>query len=452
MKHSVPGAWTAWTAITRSRYAIVALLLTFVGTSAYAASTQPNTEVTASGFMLKVNGKPFVIKGMNYSPVPIGTKPEFAPYGDYFIPRYANVWKPDIDNIRAAGVNVIRLYAGDPALNAGAPGTAGNWKDFLDYCWNGGNKPVYVIMTSFVVGTEIANGGDAFRRYISDYDKLVQSTVNHPAVFGYMVGNEIFDGVSGNPNFWTNFGKLVDTAKDAAGLLGKKPFLTTAVKDEPGWPPIKQGEKSGHLNNLDAWSVNIYRGPTIGVPGDSPFTQYAQLMTELGLKKPLIFGEWGTPHTTRTKADYGKNPAPLLPIINLDDVPAAEMGFGKDPSKPYFDARPVATFLNQEWDTIKANLAAKAEQVCVGGCIFDWSDEYWKANNLDVQVGGPDAAFQFTAFAGGYRDEAGFGVTNAVPQSTYGQGKPNISRTLFKGYEAVKTFYNASSHSGGELY
>ena len=56
------------------------------------------------------------------------------------------------------------------------------------------------------------------------------------------------------------------------------------------------------------------------------------------------------------------------------------------------------------------------------------------------------------AFAGSYYDEAGFGVASAVDQSAYGQGKPNISRSLFKGYNAVKTFYNASSESGGDLY
>jgi hypothetical protein len=105
--------------------------------------------VTANGFQLKLNGQPFVVKGMNYSPVPIGTAPGFVPYGDYFIPYYANVWKPDVDNMRAAGINVIKLYAGNPDLNAGAPGTAGNWKAFLDYCYNGGNKPIYVVMFSY---------------------------------------------------------------------------------------------------------------------------------------------------------------------------------------------------------------------------------------------------------------------------------------------------------------
>ena len=69
-----------------------------------------------------------------------------------------------------------------------------------------------------------------------------------------------------------------------------------------------------------------------------------------------------------------------------------------------------------------------------------------------VQLGGPNRNFLEGNFAGGYADEAGFGVTGSVNQSTYGPGKPNISRTLFKGYDAVKAFYNASSQSGGELY
>jgi hypothetical protein len=55
-------------------------------------------------------------------------------------------------------------------------------------------------------------------------------------------------------------------------------------------------------------------------------------------------------------------------------------------------------------------------------------------------------------FAGGYEDEAGFGLASDADASVYGLGKPDISRTLFKGYQRVKTFYTASSHSGGELY
>jgi hypothetical protein len=280
----------------------------------------------------------------------------------------------------------------------------------------------------------------------------VKSTVKHPAVFGYMIGNEIFGGVTQNPQFWQNFGTLINAAQGAGLSQNQNPFLMTAVNDEftsqTSWPAIKLGEQSGKLTNLDAWCINIYRGPTFGGSGNSVFTQYLALMNSFSqpLKKPLILGEWGTPHTTRPVGVYGTNA--ILPIANLDDVPESQMGTGK----PYFAAQPVATFLNTQWNTVKANLKAGANQVCTGGFIFDWCDEYWKANNNNVQVGGPSIEFNGVAFAGGYWDEAGFGVTSAVDQSTYGPNKPNISRTLFKGYGAVKTFYSASSESGDELY
>jgi hypothetical protein len=108
--------------------------------------------VTTNGFDLFVNGTRMVIKGINYSPVPIGVMPGDPPYGDYFVPAYSNVWTPDIQNMRAAGVNAIKLYAGNPGLNAGAPGSAGNWKQFLDACYNGGSNPIYVVMFSYVQG------------------------------------------------------------------------------------------------------------------------------------------------------------------------------------------------------------------------------------------------------------------------------------------------------------
>jgi hypothetical protein len=416
------------------------------------APDAPAAVVTASGFQLQLNGQLFVIKGMNYSPVPIGTAPGFSPYGDYFVPNYANVWKPDIDKIREAGVNVIKLYAGNPDLNAGAPGTAGNWKAFLDYCYNGGNKPVYVVMFSYTQGDVIAQGGTGLNNYIRQYDALVKSTVKHPAVFGYLVGNEIFGGVTQNAQFWQNFGTLINAAQGAGLSQGQNPFLMTATNDEftpqTSWPAIKLGEQSGKLGNLDSWCINIYRGPEFGGAGNSAFTQYLALMNsfQAPLRKPLILGEWGTPHTTRPIGVYGQ--PSTQPISNLDDVPESQMG----PGQPYFAAQPVATFLTTQWNTIKANLKAGSNQVCAGGFIFDWCDEYWKGNNNNIQVGGPDGGFQGGAFAGGYWDEAGFGVTSAVDQSTYGQGKPNISRRLFKGYGAVKTFYNAASDLGDELY
>ena len=264
-----------------------------------------------------------------------------------------------------------------------------------------------------------------------------------------MIGNEIFDGVTGNPQFWANFGTLINAAQGAGLSQDQNPFLMSATNDNftpaNGWPAIKLGEQSGKLKNLDSWAINIYRGDQFGGSGNSAFAQYLALMNSLGTKKPLIFGEWGTPHTTRPAGIYGQKAK--LPIRNLDEVPESQMGTGQ----PYFAAQPVGTFLKTQWNTIKSNVMGGSNQVCVGGFIFDWCDEYWKGNDNNVQVGGPSIDFQGGAFAGGYWDEAGFGVTSAVNQGLYGQGNP-ISRTLFKGYEAVKDFYNAVSDSGHELY
>ena len=125
-----------------------------------------------------------------------------------------------LDKIREAGINVIKLYGGNPDLNAGAPGTAGNWKDFLDYCYNGGNRPVYVVMFSYTQGGVIKDGGTGLDNYIRQYDELVKSTVKHPAIFGYAIGNEIFDSVSQSTQFWINFGKLIDAAHGAGVSQG----------------------------------------------------------------------------------------------------------------------------------------------------------------------------------------------------------------------------------------
>ncbi len=405
--------------------------------------------VTADGFKVKVNGALYVAKGVNYSPVPIGVAPSDQPYGDYFVKLYDNVWKPDLDKMRTADVNVIKLYAGNPALNAGAPGTSGNWKQFLDYCYNNGKNPIYVVMMSYTQGGVIAGGGAALQQYITDYNAMVKSTVNHPAVFGYLVGNEITGGQESNPTFWTNYGSLVDAVHTAGLSQGKDPFISTAIVDNytpvDNWPAITNGENSGALTNLDSWMINVYRGPELGGTGNLVFPQYKQVMSDLGKVKPLLLGEWGTPHTTRTAAVYGQNVT--TPIRNLDDVRKKQMGQGQ----PYFAAIPVGDFLTSEWTAIKTNVGAGADQVCAGGFIFGWCDEYWKGNNVNVQVGGPAPNFQGGAFAGGYADEAGYGLSSAVKNASYGKTLP-ITRTFFDGYRAMNDFYGKSSQNGGELY
>ena len=173
----------------------------------------------------------------------------------------------------------------------------------------------------------------------------------------------------------------------------------------------------------------------------------------------MILGEWGTPHSTRPASDppvqpgyYGATGTAAVAPINLDDH-SPRIRWAR--IKPYFAATTTSEFLTTQWQTIKANIGAGTNQVCVGGFIFDWCDEYWKAQpnnpNPTVQLGGPDQNFQGGAFAGGYWDEAWFGITSAVDQSQYGGGNPNIIRTPFAAYAAVQAFYTSTTHLGSPL-
>jgi hypothetical protein len=59
---------------TGTRFAkFTSLIVTFIVLATNADA--PAAVVKADGFQLKLNGQPFVIKGMNYSPVPTGVAP-----------------------------------------------------------------------------------------------------------------------------------------------------------------------------------------------------------------------------------------------------------------------------------------------------------------------------------------------------------------------------------------
>ena len=111
-------------------------------------------------------------------------------------------------------------------------------------------------MFSYTQGGVIAQGGGGLNDYIRQYDEMVKSTVTHPAVFGYIIGNEIFDGVTSNPQFWINFGMLINAAQGAGLSQGQNPFLMTATNDnftpQNSWPAIQLGEQSAKLANLDS--------------------------------------------------------------------------------------------------------------------------------------------------------------------------------------------------------
>ena len=52
------------------------------------------------------------MRGISYSPVPLGQDPSYAePYGDYFTDQYMSILRRDMDLFVRMGANTVRLYA-----------------------------------------------------------------------------------------------------------------------------------------------------------------------------------------------------------------------------------------------------------------------------------------------------------------------------------------------------
>ena len=141
-----------------------------------ASYTRWKTSVDTSGVASvalsssQVNGgapKDIVLKGVAYSPAPIGTSNKNGPgFGDLFwdTPRpndfldFDQVWKRDLENIRAKGFNSVRIYSliahfikDNGAIPTPAEIADENQlrvrqhKKFLDAAWNNGLNPIYVL-------------------------------------------------------------------------------------------------------------------------------------------------------------------------------------------------------------------------------------------------------------------------------------------------------------------
>jgi len=126
-----------------------------------------------------------IVKGVVYSPVPIGIDPEVTPpYGDYFTSTQSDIWKRDLALLRGMGANTIRVMRWD--INA-------NHTDFLDAAYNGGINPISVIVTFWMDPHKYPDIStpEARKKIKFDFSRLVASLKKHPAIRMWSIGNEL---------------------------------------------------------------------------------------------------------------------------------------------------------------------------------------------------------------------------------------------------------------------
>jgi hypothetical protein len=308
-----------------------------------AAATPGPVRVVAdsSGWRLQVEGRDFLVRGMNWDYVPIGQNYAF------------DLWQQPEDVIGAAvdremsllagmGVNAIRIYAGMPP----------RWVRYIHDRYG-----IYCIINHTVgrygwtldgVWTPVVDYSNPRMRaaLAADVAATVQKYRGTPGVLMYLLGNENNYGLS-----WSSFEieALPKGERDSArarylySLFGE---IARATKSQdPNVPvAIANGDLqyldlvASECKDVDILGTNVYRGISSG-------DLFKRVHDTLG--KPVMYSEFGS-----------------------DAFNAREMRE---------DQAMQARYLIGQWREIYEKSAGHGQEGnAIGGCVFQWSDGWWK--------------------------------------------------------------------------
>jgi len=310
---------------------------------------------------LLVNGEPFTVKGVAYSPTPVGESPALG-YNWWMDPgTYTN----DFPMLKEMGANTIRTYGSDATREA------------LDNAYANG---IYVIMGHWVNYWLDLSDESNRQSEIEKYLEFVRKWKNHPAVLMWCFGNEVEHKyeASGTGRDVTDWYTLLQEACAAIKAEDNMHLTIYSHIDSLGSggigdPSVKSDDDS--LSALDVWGVNVYRGYSFG----SFFDQYASVSS-----KPLVVTEFGC------DAWSGKNGAE--------------------------DQTTQASYVRNQWLEIEANLAPAG--VALGGTVFEWSDEWWKPEGSNNSIHETTAHWQNPNYTDPNMNEQWWGIT-AISSGTY---------------------------------
>ena len=332
------------------------------------------TDITLKGGQLIVKGNPFIIKGVGYSPIPIGDDPELkAPYGDYFTSEYNAIYNRDLPRLREMGANALRLW--------GWNHTADHF-DFLDNAYNDGVKPLYIIAGFWMnPGLDIDpnSPGNVRERIKSDFRSMVATHKNHPAILMWCIGDELNASSMYGGNLEHLFTLIDEMAGEAHAEEGATSHpVMVALLEESLIDTISAYEDS--VPGLDVWGLKASRGNSFG----ALFSDYQRVS-----RKPLMVLDFGIDAYDRNQGEeYEK------------------LG------RPY-----QAEYAESLWNEIVDNV-----DICLGGSIMAYSDEWWMGRYSSPSPGCPDhdpadhsvCGYPASSHPDGYANEEWWGIMRTV--------------------------------------
>lgn len=371
-------------------------------------------------YQLIVDGKPYVVRGVCYNPVPIGESHEYDWWNDP-----ARPWITDGRLMREMGINTVRIYQLTKDTAAvkrviddfyrlyGIRTILGSWMGYWEFpC------PLY--------------GDKAFEEKVgAEVSGMVEAYKNEPGVLMWVLGNE---------NNYSCLGRV-------------NPWSTPEIDKEPD--PQKK----------NAMRYKVYY---------SFVNRMAQKIHKLDIGHPVALGN-GELTGLEAAKDYcpdidlvaciiyrGKTFGPLFRSLRMTfDRPILLVEIGADCYDAYLkkeDQNMQAFFLESQWRQIYQNLAGSAdgEGNCIGGVIFEWTDEWWKHNEYnpegrqahDTQSNWSSGSYYFDIKAEGNMNmnEEWFGIVALSEAEENGLNK----RIPRKAYYVLREFWkNPAKKSNG---
>ena len=363
-----PNRWF-WTA----GVVAAALALGATGARAQAPDTSSASAVTvvtdAAGSRLQVDGRDFMVFGMNWDYIPIGDNYLYDLWSQPDAVIEAALAR-EMPLLKSMGVNTLRMYVGIPP----------RWVRYLHDrygIYTILNHPVarygYTLDGVWQPNTDYSN--PRLRAAVTaEITALVDQYRGTPGVLMWLLGNENNYGLT-----WTTFEAeaLPEGERDAAraralySLFGE--LIQTVKAHDPGMPvAIANGDVqyidviAEECKGLDVFGTNVYRGVSVR-------DLFQVVKDKLGA--PVMFTEFGA-----------------------DAWNAREMRE---------DQVTQARYLLGQWREIYEQSSGKGRVGnAIGGCIFQWSDGWWKFgqdSRLDIHdtnASWPNGGYQEDFVAG----------------------------------------------------